>query len=178
MEPFIAKNRTIIPNLDMPQTQGIKRILERTAPLDEIGAYHLGSEIFEGNTVPQVVGLVREYMNKPIIYDALPHQIDDDREAERIVKYLRNEGIQAVTIFPLAGRDVMERWIQKSREYGLEVIIGGHPSTYSSWENSYLGREGIRRLYADACLLGATHFIVPATQPTFKPICPTCEGKC
>ncbi len=170
MTTIIEQNRSIIPNIEMHSLKLFKEIVQQTGDLDEIGAFHLGSQIVEDHTLEKIMSICREYTKKPIIYDALPIQIDDEKEAKRVACDLRNNGLSAVVLFPLTGRDTLERWLKNLQEYELEVIIGTHPSTYSSWENSYLGMEGTRRIYFDAIAEGVTHFYVPSTQPTFRPI--------
>lgn len=164
---IIELDKSIIPACDVSSIEELKELVMETSKIQKLGAYKIGFELVIPYGMKNVVDTIREFTNKPIIYDHQKAGTDVPFTGEKFARVCKESGVDAVIFFPLAGPVTMTQWVKAAKSAGLGVIIGGemtHESFLKSGQG-YIIDEAPRLIYNLAVELGVTDFVVPGTKP-------------
>ncbi|MFH1769987.1 MAG: orotidine 5'-phosphate decarboxylase / HUMPS family protein [archaeon] len=166
MNKIIQRERSIIPACDVPLDL-YEEIVKETTDVDGVGGYKIGFQLGLTYGLPKVVGLTRQYNDKPIIYDHQKAGTDIPDTGKNFAKTIKNAGVDAVIFFPQSGPETEKAWIEAALEQDLGVIVGGlmTHSKYVRSEGGYLADDAITEMYLNAAKLGVSDFVVPGNRP-------------
>ncbi len=166
MNKIIQRDRSVIPACDVP-LDICEEIAKETADIEKIGGYKIGPALTGRPGYDKVVEVARRYTNKPLIFDAQKWGTDIPDTAEKILRPVKESGIDAVILFPQSGPATEYAWIKVAQELELGVIVGGlmtHPK-YIRSEGGYIADEAVMEMYMNAAKLGVRNFVVPGNRP-------------
>ncbi|MDP6600522.1 MAG: hypothetical protein QF798_03750, partial [Candidatus Woesearchaeota archaeon] len=121
--PIIKLNKSIIPSCDVSDLSKLKNLVKETCSVEGIGAYKIGLELCIPYGICQVVDVIREFTNLPIIYDHQKAATDIPELGEKFARAVK--GVDAVILFPLTGPETEKEWIKTCKKAKLGVIVGG-----------------------------------------------------
>jgi len=167
MNPIIKIDKSIIPACDVSTLKELEEIVEATAGIKKIGAYKIGFSLGLGFGLKKVVQTIRQYSDKPIIYDHQKAATDIPDMGKSFAETCRPAGIDAVILFPQAGPETEKAWIVAAKEAGLGVIVGGEMTHagYLQKDNGFIADDAPKRMYEIAASLGVEDFVVPGNKP-------------
>jgi len=164
---IIPINKSVIPACDVSTLQELEELVKATAGVRKIGAYKAGFSLGLGFGLNKVVSTIREYTDKPIIYDHQKAGTDIPPMGEKFASVCSEAGVDAVIFFPQAGPETEKAWIEAAKAKGLGVIVGGemtHPA-YLKGDGGFLDDGAPKRMYEVAIEAGVTDFVVPGNKP-------------
>lgn len=163
---WIEADRSIIPACDTDEG-GLVRVLSATADLPFIGAYKIGAALALRMGLPRLVELMRSYTTKPLIYDHQKAATDIPDTADAFCSTLRDAGVDAVILFPLAGPATQTAWIQSAFANKLRVLVGGHMTheRFLVGDGGYVADNAATRIFAIAAHERVVDFVVPGNKP-------------
>ncbi len=167
MKSIIGMDKSVIPACDVSTLEELEGIVKATAEVEKIGGYKVGFSLGLGFGLGKVVGLIRKYSDKAIIYDHQKAGTDIPNMGENFAKVCKEAGVDAVILFPQAGPETEKAWIKAAKGAGLGVIVGGemtHPA-YLKADNGFIADDSPKRMYEVAVDEGITDFVVPGNKP-------------
>ncbi|PIR25950.1 MAG: hypothetical protein COV43_02870 [Deltaproteobacteria bacterium CG11_big_fil_rev_8_21_14_0_20_42_23] len=162
---MISQHHTLIPACDVTEKK-YEELVKATADLPQIGAYKLGFVLALSIGLPKAVEIARKYTKKPLIYDHQKAGTDIPDTGKSFMKVCKQAGIDAVILFPQAGPNTEQAWIEAAQEENLEVIVGGcmtHKGFVSS-EKGWIRDEAVFEIYKLAAKCKVKHYVVPSTR--------------
>lgn len=102
------------------------------------------------------------------IYDHQKAGTDIPQMGRPFAKTCREAGVDGIIIFPQAGPRTLEAFVSSALENDLVAIVGimmTHPG-YLASDGGYLIDTAPSLICDSALRLGATHFVLPGTNPT------------
>lgn len=163
---FIVPQRSIIPACDVP-FDVYERLIAETHDIPQIGAYKIGAALALSVGLPAVVAATREKTQKPLIYDHQKAGTDIPTTSTFYMDTLKDAGIDATILFPLAGSRTQSEWTAAARASELRVIVGGH-MTHEGFLHSqggYIADDSVATIYERATADSVTDFVVPGNKP-------------
>lgn len=188
MNKIIPIDRSVIPACDVCLNE-FEEIVKETSDIEKIGGYKIGPALTGRPGYDKVIETARKYTDKPLIFDAQKWGTDIPDTAEKILKPLRESGIDAVILFPQSGPATEYSWIKTAQDLGLGVIVGGemtHPRYLEGDDNEgkdinyseifhelelsrgmtgFIRQSAPKEMYQIAALMGVTNFVVPGNKP-------------
>lgn len=164
---IIESDKSIIPACDVATIEDLKELVRETCDVNGVGAYKIGFELVIPFGMRNVVDTIREFTNKPIIYDHQKAGTDIPFIGQKFADVCKEAGVDAVILFPMAGPVTMAQWVKAAKSAGLGIIIGGemtHESFLKSGQG-YIIDEAPELIYKLAVELGITNFVVPGNKP-------------
>lgn len=161
------KVRKVIPALDVTDLDKIKPLLKAIGNDDFIYGFKIGFSLGLGFGLPQVVNTIREFSDKPIIYDHQKAATDIPDTGKLFARTMKESGIDEVILFPQAGPATLDAWVQAVHEDKLKVIVGGimtHPKFVAS-EGGYITDTAVVDIYNRSFNHNVRSFVVPLTKP-------------
>jgi len=160
---LIKRDKSIIPACDVEDMKKLIELIEATHDLEIIGGYKIGISLILNYGLGPVVRRIKAFTEKPIIYDHQKAGNDIPEIGDNFAKICKDNGVDAVILFPFVGPISAERWIEQCQKEELEVIVGGrmtHPGfeTFIPVNTSFI-------IYETAVVLGVNNFIIPGTYP-------------
>lgn len=166
---IINKNRSIVPACDFEELESLKSFVEEIDGLDIIGGYKIGAPLAIRYGLDKIVDTMKNYTEKPIIYDHQKAGCDIPETSKKIVKACKRAGADALIVFPLSGRETQRAFIYHALENDLPLIIGGKMTHqgFSSSDGGYIDEKELFKVYQEAFESGIRDFVVPGNQPEF-----------
>lgn len=158
-------DKSIMPACDVPTLEKLQQLVKSTADVKGISSYKVGLELVIPFGLRNVIKTVREYSEKPVIYDHQKAATDVPFVGEKFIQACN--GADAVIIFPQAGPKTEEAFIKAAQDNGMGIIVGGemtHPA-YLASDGGYLQDDTPNRIYTIAAEMGVTDFVVPGNKP-------------
>lgn len=166
-KPLIPIPRSIIPACDVPDLGTFQHVIEETYDVPGIGGYKVGFELSNQFGLKEVVKIVREYTDLPIIYD---HQKAGNDIPDTGANFARSiAGVDAAILFPFTSPKTQEAWTKACQDAGITVLIGGHMThaEFLESEGGYIADSAPRRIYEQAAQNGVKDFVVPGNKTEF-----------
>lgn len=187
-DKIIPLERSVVLACDFDVNTFIE-VLEATWNLNGIGGYKIGPALTGRPGYDNIVKIAREYTDKPLIFDGQKWGTDVPDTAPSILTPLKESGVDAVILFPLAGPATEYGWIKTAQDLGLGVLVGGemtHPRylygdisegkkiNYSKLfeklgispeETGFIRTGAPSVIYYIAAKMGVNNFVVPGNKP-------------
>jgi len=166
MSQIIKIERSIIPACDVDKNK-YEEIIRETHSIPQVGAYKISASLGLSVGLPVLVEIARHYTDKPLIYDHQKAGTDIPDTGKEFVATMKNCGINALIIFPLAGPATQTAWIQSAQNVGLPVITGGHMTheRFLASDGGYIDDAAIDKMYSNSAYHGVTDYVVPGNKP-------------
>ena len=169
-ERIIPADRSVIIAADV-EPKFFLHLVEQTTGIREVGAYKIGFEVGLGMGLSRAIDLVRRCndlheADTKVIYDHQKAGTDIPDTAENFARTMAASDVDAAILFPFAGPDTEERWIDELQKAEIGVIVGAemtHPNI--SGEFGYVRDDAFERMFSQAVELGVTDFVVPGNKP-------------
>lgn len=161
------KQYRIIPALDTTDLEAALRLVCRTAGRQSVYGYKLGFALGLSHGLPETVRRIREWTDKPLIYDHQKAATDIPDTGALFGDVMKNAGITEVILFPHTGPRTLEAWVRAMQERELKTIVGAvmtHPA-YLVSEGGFIADEAAAAIYRQAAGLGVGAFVTPLTKP-------------
>ncbi len=161
------KEYRIIPALDTADLEAALRLTCRVAGRASVYGFKLGFALGLGHGLPETVRRIREWTDKPLIYDHQKAATDIPDTGALFADVLKKAGIDEAILFPHTGPHVLAAWTRALQERQLKVIVGAvmtHPA-YLVSEGGFIADEAAASIYRQAAVLGVSAFVVPLTKP-------------
>jgi orotidine-5'-phosphate decarboxylase len=167
MSGLFHLKRGVIPACDVYDLKTFRKLIEATYGIEGIVGYKLGALLGLTYGLPQLVNIIHEYTDLPVIYDHQKAGTDIPRIGEKFASICADAGIAGVIIFPQAGPQTEAAFIDALYGKDLVPMVGGemtHPQ-YLAHEGGFIRNEAPAEMYTLAAEKGVNHFIVPGTKP-------------
>ena len=166
MQKIINADRSIIPACDVNKDR-YEEIIRETCEIPQVGAYKISAALAVSVGLSTLVEIAKRYTKKPLIYDHQKAGTDIPDTGEEFTAVVKDAGIDALIIFPLAGPATQEAWIKSAQKVNLPVIIGGYMThdRYLSSEGGYIEDTAIDKMYSNAAFQRVNHYVVPGNKP-------------
>ena len=161
------KEYKIIPALDTTDLDAALRLVCRTAGRKSVYGYKLGFSLGLSHGLPETVRRIREWTDKPLIYDHQKAATDIPDTGALFGDVMKAAGITEVILFPHTGPRTLEAWVRAMQERELKTIVGAvmtHPA-YLVSEGGYIADEAAAAIYKQSARLGVAAFVTPLTKP-------------
>ncbi len=163
----MTKHYKIIPALDTTDLDAALRLVCRTAGRKSVYGYKLGFALGLSHGLPETVRRIREWTDKPLIYDHQKAATDIPDTGGLFGDVMKKAGIDEVILFPHTGPRTLEAWVRAMQERELKTIVGAvmtHPA-YLVSEGGFIADEAGAAIYKQAARLGVGAFVTPLTKP-------------
>ena len=161
------KTYRIIPALDTADLDAALRLVCRVAGRPSVYGFKLGFSLGLGYGLPETARRIREWTDKPLIYDHQKAATDIPDTGALFGDVMKKAGIDEVILFPHTGPRTLEAWTRAMQERGLKTIVGAvmtHPA-YLVSEGGFIADEAAVAIYRQAAGLGVGAFVTPLTKP-------------
>jgi orotidine-5'-phosphate decarboxylase len=161
------KQYRIIPALDTADLEAALRLVCRVAGRESVHGFKLGFALGLGHGLPETVRRIREWTDKPLIYDHQKAATDIPDTGALFGDVMKRAGIDEVILFPHTGPRTLEAWTKAMQERKLKTIVGAvmtHPAFLVS-EGGFIADAAAAAIYRQAAGLGVSAFVVPLTKP-------------
>ena len=167
MSRLFHLKRGVIPACDVYNIKTFRKLIEATYDIEGIVGYKLGAILGLTYGLPQLVSIVNEYTDLPVIYDHQKAGTDIPRMGEKFASICAEAGIKGVIIFPQAGPQTEAAFIDALFDANLTPLVGGemtHPQ-YLANEGGFIRDNAPIEMYTLAAEKGVNHFVVPGNKP-------------
>ena len=167
MSRLFHLKRGVIPACDVYDIKTFRKLVAATYDVEGIVGYKLGAILGLTYGLPQLVNIVREYTDLPVIYDHQKAGTDIPRMGEKFASICAEAGIKGVIIFPQAGPQTEAAFIDALFNANLTPLVGGemtHPQ-YLANEGGFIRDNAPIEMYTLAAEKGVNHFVVPGNKP-------------
>lgn len=166
MSDIIGIDRSIIPACDV-KIDKYEQIIRETSNIPLVGGYKVGTALALSVGLRAIVEIARKYTNKPLIYDHQKAANDIPDTGKEFAAVVKESGINAVILFPLAGPATQTAWIQSAQELGLKVIVGGYMTheRFLVSEGGYVADAAVDKIYSNSTYQGISDYVVPGNKP-------------
>ena len=162
-----GKQYGIIPALDVLDLDAALRLVCRVAGRPSVYGFKLGFSLGLGHGLPEVVRRIREWTDKPLIYDHQKAATDIPDTGAMFGDVMKGAGIDEVILFPHTGPRTLEAWTHALQERKIKPIVGAamtHPA-YLVSEGGFIADAAAAAICRQAAALGVSAFVVPLTKP-------------
>ena len=162
-----GKEYRIIPALDTVDLDAALRLVCKVAGRGSVHGFKLGFALGLGHGLPETVRRIREWTDKPLIYDHQKAATDIPDTGALFGDVMKKAGIDEVILFPHTGPHTLAAWTRAMQERQLKVIVGAvmtHPA-YLVSEGGFIADAAAGAIYRQAAVLGVGAFVVPLTKP-------------
>jgi len=163
----MTKEYRIIPALDTADLDEALRLVCRVAGRESVYGFKLGFALGLGHGLPETVRRIREWTDKPVIYDHQKAATDIPDTGGLFADVLKMAGIGEAILFPHTGPHTLAAWTHALQERKIKVIVGAvmtHPA-YLVSEGGFIADAAATAIYRQAAVLGVSAFVVPLTKP-------------
>ena len=167
MHEIIKQGKSIIPACDVKTFTELEEIIESTFDLKAVGAYKIGFSLALRYGLSKVTATIRQYTEKPIIYDHQKAATDIPDTGAAFAQVCRQNSVDAVILFPLAGPKTQRAWIEAMQKEGLGVIVGAEMTheNFLASEKGYIDDSAPQKIFDLSVQLGVADFVVPGNKP-------------
>ncbi len=161
------KQFDLIPALDTADLDVALQLVCRVAGRPSIYGFKLGFSLGLSAGLPETVRRIREWTDKPLIYDHQKAATDIPDTGVLFADVLKKAGIDEAILFPHTGPHTLAAWTRALQERDLKVIVGAvmtHPA-YLVSEGGFIADAAAVSICRQAVELGVSSFVVPLTKP-------------
>lgn len=162
----IKPKKSIIIACDVTTIDHLKKIVSSSYDLELVGAYKIGFSLALKYGLKSVVSVIRNYSDKPIIYDHQKGATDVPHTGALFSEVLAEAGIDYAILFPFSGPSTEEAWISSLKRAGITPIIGGILTVpdFLSASGGYIREESPNEIFKMASRLGVKDFVLPGNN--------------
>jgi len=167
---LINQEKSIIPACDVTHLGYYRTLIEQTHDLDCVGGYKIGFGMGLEYGLSRVVGVTREFTDKPVIYDHQKAGTDIPETGKIFAEVLARAKVDSVILFPQAGPKTAEAWIKACQDQDLHVIVGivmTHEN-YMHDQGGHIYRERALEIFEKSAQWGVKDFVIPGNKRDYQ----------
>ena len=167
MSRLFHLKRGVIPACDVYDIKTLRDLIEATCHIEGIVGYKIGALLGLTYGLPQLVSIVHEYTDLPVIYDHQKAGTDIPQMGEKFATICAEARLKGVIIFPQAGPQTEAAFIDSLYAKKLVPIVGGemtHPR-YLAQDGGFIRDNAPVEMYTLAAEKGVNHFVIPGNKP-------------
>lgn len=160
-------DRGVVVACDVGTLQELERLTELTSEVEGIVGYKIGFSLGLKYGLKNVTDIIKNFTDLPVIYDHQKAGTDIPKMGSVFAATCKEGGVKGVILFPQAGPETEEAFIDALLSEGLVPFIGGemtHPK-YLERDGGFILNEGPEKMYLHGASKGAEYFIVPGNKP-------------
>ncbi len=164
---MFQSNHGIIVSCDVKSKEELKSLVISTADIKGIVGYKLGFMLGLRFGLPDVVSLIKDESDLPVVYDYQKAGTDIPEMGENFAWVMKESKVDSAIIFPQAGPKTHEAFVIALKKSGVVPMVGGemtHPG-FLAKDGGYIRNDAPGDIYALASRLGVEYFIVPGNKP-------------
>lgn len=164
---MFEKSHGVIIACDVKSVDELKNLVISTAGIEGIVGYKLGFMLGLQYGLPEIVSLVKDESDLPVIYDYQKAGTDIPEMAENFSWVMKTAKVDSAIIFPQAGPATHEAFVNALKKAGVIPMVGGemtHPR-FLEKDGGYIRNDAPDDIYKLALQLGVEYFIVPGNKP-------------
>ena len=164
---FKGINTGVIVACDVNTKEELYNLVEKTTDVEGIVGYKVGFMLGTGFGLRNIIPEMREYTDKPIIYDQQKAGTDIPAMGKNFSKLMADAGVDAAIIFPQAGPETQVAFVNGLIDNGIIPIGGGemtHPK-YLAKDGGYIRNDAPNEMYSLFLEKGVRDFVVPGNKP-------------
>lgn len=164
---FEGLNTGVIVACDVSTKEDLYKLINKTTDIEGIVGYKIGFMLGSGFGLRNLGPELKNYTDKPIIYDHQKAGTDIPAMGEKFAKLMADSKIDAAIIFPQAGPVTQEGFIEGLINNGVIPISGGemtHPK-YLAKDGGYIRDSAPNEMYALSLEKGVKDFVLPGNKP-------------
>ncbi|MBI2971048.1 MAG: orotidine 5'-phosphate decarboxylase [Candidatus Aenigmarchaeota archaeon] len=164
---MFERNHGIIVACDVTSIEELKRLVLATTDVEGIVGYKLGFLPGLRHGLPDIVSLIKDISDLPVIYDHQKAGTDIPDMGEPFALLMKECSADSAIIFPQAGPKTQEAFTRALQKHGVIPMVGGELShaQFLAKDGGYLRDEAPEAMYTLAMQHGVRHFVVPGTKP-------------
>ncbi|MEM4216889.1 MAG: hypothetical protein QXZ09_02580 [Candidatus Methanomethylicaceae archaeon] len=166
--PFrrITQEKSIVIACDVNSIERLQEIVVNSCDFDLVGAYKIGFSLALRFGLLKVVSTIRNYSEKPIIYDHQKGATDVPHTGNIFSDALVEAGLDYAIIFPFSGPSTQMAWIESLKKAGIIPIVGGI-LTVSDFLNSnggYISDDAPLKIFKTASSMRVKDYVLPGNN--------------
>lgn len=163
----MTKTFYLMPSLDQEMLAPALGVARAIADLPFVSSFKVGFSLGLSEGLPAVVRALREFTDKPIVYDHQKAATDIPDTGALFARTMRRAGVTEAILFPQAGPSTLTAWIRALQDEGVVPVVGAIMThkTYLQSEGGYLSDSFASDAFARASEAGVRRFVVPLTKP-------------
>lgn len=167
MREIIEAERSLMPAADLLSTRELPQLLQAVVDIPTVLSIKLGFTLAFDN-LREATQIIHEYKTGwKVVYDHQKAGCDIPRNGEKFAYKMKEAGVDAAIIFPLAGIETEMAWIKALQDAEVPVIVGGemtHEGFFVS-EGGFIADDAPERMYKIAAGMGVRNFFLPGNKP-------------
>jgi orotidine-5'-phosphate decarboxylase len=163
---MFALDHGVIVACDVKTLDDLKHLVEATSGIRGIVGYKIGFILGLGYGLKNVVSLIRQNSELPIVYDHQKASTDIPEMGSEFASVMKSSGVNSAIIFPQSGPATQESFIKALLADGVVPMVGGemtHPK-YLAKYGGYIRDDAPEEMYSNGAKAGAEFFIVPGNK--------------
>lgn len=163
---LFEKSHGVIVACDVRSIEELKNLVISTADINGIVGYKLGFILGLRYGLPDVVSLLKDNSDLPVIYDHQKAGTDIPQMGEDFAVVMKMSGIDSAIIFPQAGPETEEAFIAALKKENIVPMVHGEmTSKFLQMEGGFVADNAPERIYELAAHLGVEYFVAPGNKP-------------
>ena len=162
---FILDHGVIVA-CDVKTLDELRQLVEATSGVRGIVGYKIGFILGLSYGLKNVVSLIREKSELPIIYDHQKASTDIPEMGSDFASVMKASGVDSAIIFPQSGPATQESFIKALLAEGVVPMVGGEMThkAYLAKDGGYIKDDSPEKMYTNGAKAGAEFFIVPGNK--------------
>jgi orotidine-5'-phosphate decarboxylase len=163
---MFALDHGVIVACDVKTLDDLRKLVEATSGIRGIVGYKIGFILGLNYGLKNVVSLIREKSDLPIIYDHQKASTDIPEMGNEFASVMKSSGVDSAIIFPQSGPATQESFIKALLAEGIVPMVGGEMThkAYLSKDGGYIRDDAPENMYSNGAKAGAEFFIVPGNK--------------
>ncbi|MGC8936854.1 MAG: orotidine 5'-phosphate decarboxylase / HUMPS family protein [Candidatus Methanomethylicaceae archaeon] len=151
---------------DVNSIERLQEIVVSSCDLDSVGGYKVGFSLVLRFGLPKIVSTIRNYSEKPIIYDHQKGATDVPHTGNIFSGALAESEVDYAILFPFGGPSTEMAWIESLKKDGIIPIVGGilTVSDFLSSSGGYISDEAPLKIFETASRMGVRDFVLPGNN--------------
>ncbi len=156
----------VIVACDVKTLDDIRNLVEATSGIKGIVGYKIGFILGLSYGLKNVVSLIRQNSELPIIYDHQKASTDIPEMGSEFASVMKSAGVDSAIIFPQSGPATQESFIKALLAEGIVPMVGGEMThkAYLAKDGGYIRDNAPEEMYTNGAKAGAEFFIVPGNK--------------
>jgi orotidine-5'-phosphate decarboxylase len=163
----IIQERSVVIACDVSSIERLVEIVVNSCDFDLVGAYKIGFSLALRFGLPKVVSTIRNYSEKPIIYDHQKGATDVPHTGNIFSEALAESGVDYAIIFPFSGPSTQSAWIESLKKAGVIPIVGAILTVpdFLAGNGGYVCSEAPSKIFQIASEMGVRDYVLPGNNP-------------
>lgn len=145
-------------------------LVRETYQIPEVLGYKLGLSLVIQYGLKYCAGVILQHTDKEVCYDHQKAGTDIPEMGIPFASSVRRSGADSVILFPLAGPDTAEHWINACQDQGLKIIVGGLMThkEFTTQDGGLIDAARLFDIFDVALWSGVNNFVIPGSPQRYR----------